>query len=181
MGGVPKTPKDRRENVRGCLQRITNAARNGVCSFIIIIIPGCGPGCRVSSIVNAGVAWAETGPGGARVIFAAVVQEQDASLPGRRSGCKSRQPHHFISFLLTHGGGSTRKARVSKTRFMQARYLAAVPVFVCSFLTKGPWLDKEGTCLASRHDAGAIPAGSTNFGINAEREAWASRRSHKPL
>ncbi len=95
MGGVPETPKDRRE--------ITPAGANADTWFATVFV--LSSRAEVRGVVFSAVGRFHRAPmfsmGNASVAvrlpecFAAVVQQQNASLPRRRSGCDSRRPHQF--------------------------------------------------------------------------------------
>src|ERR1043165_3796479 len=70
--------------------------------------------------------------------FAAVVLTQNFFLPGRWSGCNSRQPHQFFT------GCASARGRVSKTQLTPGSTEAA-----CHFHF-GVVADKQCTCFASR-------------------------------
>ena len=59
-------------------------------------------------------------------------------------------PFRIAAPPYRYGGGSTSKALVSKTRSCRRDTCPPCGAAMCFDLHVGPWLDKEGTCLASR-------------------------------
>src|ERR1043166_250003 len=95
--------------------------------------------------------------------FAAVVLQKNVFLPGRWSGCDSRQPHQFFT------GCASARGRVSKTQLTPGSTEAACPF---SF---GVVADKQCTCPASKlmreRYPPTPPISIAGNSTNAQREA----------